>query len=45
MINNEENFFCLCCLLILTFLCYKLVYGNPNLFEGYKCNQENNDII
>ena len=44
MINNEENFFCLCCLLILTFLSYKLINGNPNIFEGYQCKTINEEL-
>ena len=36
MISNETNVICVCCLILLFYFSYQLVYGNPNIFEGMK---------
>lgn len=34
MISNETNVICVCCLILLFYFSYQLIYGNPNIFEG-----------
>jgi hypothetical protein len=36
MISNETNIICVCCLILLFYFSYQLIYGNPNIFEGMK---------
>ena len=36
MISNETNVICVCCLILLFYFSYQLIYGNPNIFEGMK---------
>ena len=40
MISNETNVICVCCLILLFYFSYQLIYGNPNIFEGMKVNME-----
>lgn len=42
MISNETNVICVCCLILLFYFSYQLIYGNPNIFEGMKVENVEN---
>ena len=42
MISNETNVICVCCLILLFYFSYQLIYGNPNIFEGMKVENPEN---
>ena len=40
MIDDEINVICLCCMVLLAYFSYQLLYGNPNIFEGMREEEE-----
>ncbi len=40
MISDEINIICFCCLILLFYFSYQILYGNPNIFEGFKKNKK-----
>ena len=44
MISDEINIICLCFLILLFYFSYQILYGNPNIFEGFKKEEEEEEL-